>query len=122
MPKLRAALDRIRVGADSEPETLCRLALVDDGLPEPALQVRLDPDDPYSHPADLALPEFRLAIQYEGEHHFSAAQQARDARRDAAFEAAGWTVFHVNREDLREDFRALCARVHGYLKEHLRAA
>ncbi|GAA1124518.1 hypothetical protein GCM10009670_14890 [Citricoccus alkalitolerans] len=51
----RAALPRIRVGADSPTETLVRLTLVDAGLPEPELQVHATslPGDPY--PADLAI-------------------------------------------------------------------
>lgn len=120
--RLRAALAQIRVGSDSEPETLCRLALVAAGLPEPELQVRHTPDDPFADAADLGYPEVKLVIQYDGGHHFSAAQQARDARRDAAFEARGWTVFHVNREDLRDGFRALCERVRQFLAQRAVAA
>ena len=41
--KARAAVELIRIGADSAPETFLRLALVDAGLPEPELQVRLLP-------------------------------------------------------------------------------
>ncbi len=42
----KAALQMMRVGADSPPETKLRLALMEWGLPEPELQVRVDPEDP----------------------------------------------------------------------------
>lgn len=119
---LRRALPRIRVGSDSVAETLCRLALADAGLPAPELQFRLRPGDVYSPTADLAFPEFMLVLQYEGEHHFTPEQQARDQRRDAEFEAAGWTTFKVNKHDLREGFRSLIRRVWDVVRRSAAAA
>lgn len=49
----RAALAEVRVGADSPPETFLRLALIWAGLPEPELQVAVDPADPASPVVDL---------------------------------------------------------------------
>ncbi|URI28421.1 MULTISPECIES: hypothetical protein [Micrococcus] len=49
----RAALAEVRVGADSPPETFLRLALIRAGLPEPELQVAVDPADPASPVVDL---------------------------------------------------------------------
>ena len=66
--KARAAVELIRAGADSAPETFLRLALVDAGLPEPELQVRIVAGDPYSPPADLGYRARRIAIQYDGGH------------------------------------------------------
>ncbi|MDZ5076917.1 hypothetical protein [Nesterenkonia sp. HG001] len=107
----RLALHDVRVGADSPPETLLRLALVEAGLPEPELQVPANPDSPWSPRADLGYPEWRIAIQYEGKTHYDADQHRRDQRRDTIFRAAGWEVLHVNGEDLRTDFRAVVAAV-----------
>lgn len=42
--RARAAIERMRVGADSAPESLLRLAMEDAGLPEPQLQVPLRED------------------------------------------------------------------------------
>lgn len=58
-------------------------------------------------------------IQYEGEHHFSPEQQARDERRNAAFQMAGWTVILVNRVDLRENFTGAVQRVRMLLEGRL---
>ncbi|MEU2324397.1 hypothetical protein, partial [Micrococcus luteus] len=65
-PAAREALDSVRVGADSPPETRLRLALVAGGLPEPGLQAALEPEDPFSPVADVAYRHVRLALQYDG--------------------------------------------------------
>ncbi|HHW83930.1 MAG TPA: hypothetical protein GX743_09010 [Actinomycetales bacterium] len=114
--RLREAITLIRMGSDSRPETLCRLSLVRAGLPEPALQIPLDPTDPYSFTADLGYPDARLAIQYDGAHHFTEPGRVRIARRNAAFEADGWTVFCVDGADLREGFHSLVERVRPRLE------
>jgi hypothetical protein len=100
----REALDLVRVGADSPPETRTRLALVDAGLPEPELQVPAEPADPSSPKADLGLVRWKIALQYEGYHHRDARQQAADARRDAWFQTRGWLVIKITSEDLQDGF------------------
>ncbi|MDZ5078287.1 type IV toxin-antitoxin system AbiEi family antitoxin domain-containing protein [Nesterenkonia sp. HG001] len=107
--KGRAALELIRIGADSRPESFLRLALLDSGLPEPELQVRPRPGSPWS--GDLGYSELKIVIQYDGSGHFSAAEQAKDQRRDRAFEQDGWRIIHANAEDLRDGFRRIVARV-----------
>ncbi|NDK31101.1 endonuclease domain-containing protein [Nesterenkonia haasae] len=113
--RARQALQFVRVGADSPPETRLRLALMAAGLPEPQLQIPLDPRDPRSPVGDAGYRRQRLVMQYDGEHHFTPEQQARDQRRNAQFQAAGWTVLLANRVDLRERFRSLIARVETHL-------
>src|SRR3954447_12755560 len=61
--KARAAVDLIRLGADSAPETFLRLAMMDAGLPEPELQVQIVPGDSYSPAAHLGYRRQRIAIQ-----------------------------------------------------------
>lgn len=109
--KARLALDEMRVGADSFPETFLRLALMDARLPEPELQIRLDPDDRRSPAADLGYRRYRIAIQYEGVHHLTREQQSRDIRRDEAFRGAGWAYFKANADDLADGFEALVGRI-----------
>lgn len=112
----RQALPLVRAGADSPPETLLRLALVEAGLPEPQLQIRLDVDDPFSPVGDAGYRRQRVVLQYDGEHHFTPKQQARDQRRNAEFEADGWAVVIANREDLRESFVRITRRVRVLLE------
>ncbi len=109
--KARLAAELIRPGADSAPETFLRLALTAAGLPEPELQVRIVPGDPYSPAADLGYRTQRIAIQYDGGHHLTREQQSRDNRRDEMFNAAGWRYFKFNAEDLQGGFRAAVRRV-----------
>lgn len=107
----REALQLVRVGADSPPETRTRLAMVDAGLPEPQLQVPADLLDSYSPRADLGLVEWKIALQYEGAYHRDADQQAADARRDAWFQSRGWLVIKVTAADLHDGFRRVLALV-----------
>jgi len=115
--KARAAVELIRVGADSAPETFLRLALVDAGLPEPELQVRIVAGDPYSPSADLGYRARRIAIQYDGGHHLTREQQSRDNRRDACFHSAGWRYFKFNADDRANDFRRAAGLVRAALRE-----
>lgn len=109
--KARLALEEMRIGADSFPETFLRLAMLDARLPEPELQLRLDPDDPWSPSADLGYRRLKIAIQYDGAPHLTRDQQSRDNRRDEAFINAGWSYFKFNAIDLAEDFAGAIARI-----------
>ena len=109
--KARQALELIRPGSDSAPETFLRLALTAAGLPEPELQLRIAPGDPYSPAADLGYRGHKVAIQYDGGHHRTREQQSRDNRRDEWFNAAGWRYFKFNADDLADDFRGAVRRV-----------
>ncbi|MFP5311497.1 MAG: endonuclease domain-containing protein [Actinomycetes bacterium] len=115
--KARAAIELIRVGADSAPETFLRLALVDAGLPEPELQVRIVAGDPYSPAADLGYRSRRIAIQYDGGHHLTREQQSRDNHRDACFHSAGWHYLKFNADDLANDFRRAAGLVRAALRK-----
>lgn len=116
--RARQALDMMRVGADSAPESLLRLAMADAGLPEPDLQLALRAGDALSPTADLGYRHRRVAIQYDGEHHRLDAQVLSDRRRDKAFEAAGYTVLVLQKDDLADGFQ----RATGRIKRILRTA
>ena len=109
--KCRAALADMRVGADSVPETLLRLCLLAHGFPEPKLQIILRPSDRFSPSADMGYPAIKAAIQYDGGHHLAEDQRRRDARRDAAFRAAGWAVIIVTADDAKDDFARVRAKL-----------
>ncbi len=111
----REALESVRIGSDSPPETLLRLAIAEAGLPEPELQAPCVPGRPGTAVGDMGYRDARIIIQYEGEHHFSAEQQAHDQWRNAEFEAEGWVVILVNRVDLAESFRRVVLRLNRLL-------
>ena len=97
------------LGADSAPETLLRLAMLDAGLPEPELQLTLW-DGPMAPSADAGYRARRIALQYDGAHHLDEVQRHSDRRRDKAFEAAGWTVLiFTDRGSWRMVFRTRCS-------------
>ncbi|GAA1807900.1 hypothetical protein [Nesterenkonia flava] len=109
------ALAAVRIGSDSAKETRFRLAVVRAGLPEPQLQVPLNPADPRSRKADAGYPGSKIALQYDGSSHFTPEGARRDQRRDNEFAAAGWRVLRVNVEDDREDFRTAISHLGAML-------
>lgn len=115
--KARQALELMRVGADSGPESLMRLAMYDAGLPEPELQLKLW-DSPKSPSADAGYRDRRVALQYDGAHHLEESQRHSDRRRDKAFEAAGWQVLVFTDKDFADGFDAAMRRI----KQALRTA
>lgn len=102
--RAREALELMRVGSDSAPETLLRLAMLDAGLPEPELQLKLW-NGRGAPSADSGYRARRLALQYDGAHHLDEDQRRSDQRRDKAFRAAGWTVLVFTDVDVADDFQ-----------------
>jgi hypothetical protein len=49
---------------------------------------------------DLAWPDIRFAVEYDGQWHAARDQLTRDRRRLRDLTAAGWQIFHVTRDDL----------------------
>ncbi|MBO1269975.1 hypothetical protein J1902_18785 [Arthrobacter sp. PO-11] len=98
--KARLALESLRVGVDSPPETRLRLMLDDAGLPEflPDYPV----EDILGRPVwtDLGCPQYRTCLEYDGEHHLAPEQQAIDAYRDQRVSEAGWRQVKINRIDM----------------------
>jgi hypothetical protein len=110
--KLRAALLRIRPRVDSRPETRLRLLIVDTGMPEPATGYDVVERGQRLARVDLAYPELRIAMEYEGEHHLTDPRQwAHDIRRYERLEAAGWIVLRVTKDDLFLHPKTLVARI-----------
>lgn len=113
----RAAAAKVRLGVDSPQETRLRLRLVAAGLPEPAVDHSLD-DEFDGRPirwADLAYPEYKIVIQYEGDHHLSRRQLAADIARDEDWRNAGWTVVRLTATDLQAEGAYAAAKVRAVL-------
>lgn len=114
--RAREALELMRVGADSGPETLMRLAMIHAGLPEPELQLKLW-DSPKSPSADAGYRDRKTALQYDGAHHLDEMQRHSDIRRDKAFRAAGWQVLIFTDEDLADGFDQAAGKVKRALQQ-----
>lgn len=105
------ALPLIRVGADSAKESEFRLALRRAGLPEPELQIMLDPTEPRTRRGDMGYRRWKLVIQYDGASHYTARQHRSDQRRDNEWVADGWLTLTINIEDNRDGFVTAVAQV-----------
>ncbi len=109
--RAKSALADVRVGAESRMETLLRLLLIRSGLPEPRLNPALRVGDQTLHP-DLLYPQWRVVIEYEGDHHrIDERQWQHDIWRREVFEDAGWRQIRVTRHDVLKEPEALLARV-----------
>ena len=75
------------------------------GLPEPFLnyEVHEARHDGYVPVVDLAYPDFRVAIEYEGDHHRERPQFRRDIRRYERMQDCGWVVVRFTADDVPDD-------------------
>lgn len=101
---LRAAIARMRVGADSPKETELRLAFIAAGLPEPEVNVPLrGPDGITRHAPDFQWPDFAVCAEYDGMGHSEPEQIQRDIRRARRARAAGFLELRLFAGDLHQD-------------------
>jgi very-short-patch-repair endonuclease len=89
-------------------------------LPAPVPQYEVVQDGQWLARVDLAWPEARLIVEYEGEYHFDGLQIARDDVRLRRLVAAGWRVIRLSAADLR-DMDAVVRRIETELTSALSA-
>jgi hypothetical protein len=107
--RVKRAVPLVDPRAESPPESRVRVAFVLGGL-EPVPQYEIYEDGIFLGRVDLAWPEARLAVEYEGAHHFEGTQIIHDDARIQRLIAAGWRVIRLSAIDLR-DLDAVVARV-----------
>jgi hypothetical protein len=98
----RRALGLLSERAESYRESVLRVAIVLAGFPSPAVnhEVRNDRGD-FVARVDLAWPEQRVAVEYEGDQHRTdRAQWQRDLRRVEALQDLHWRVIRTSADDL----------------------
>lgn len=100
--------------AQSPPESVLRVRLVLAGLPPPVPQYAVQLSSGLALHPDLAWPEYRVAVEYDGHWHGDPDQLHLDRRRLNRLATEGWLVLHVTSRRLHHDFP-------GVLKE-IRAA
>lgn len=118
-PRLREALDCIRTGSASPPETHLRIALLAEGFPEPSLDV-----DVYSvrggliGASEIAYVREKVAFEYESEHHrVDRGQWNRDIQKYRDYREAGWDVIRVTSGLLYARRRKLMLQAHAALDQ-----
>ncbi len=88
---LRDAVALADCRSGSPMETRIRVAIHRYGLPPPWLQFPVGP-----FLLDLAYPEIRLAIEYDGRDHRTAERAVRDLRREAYVTRLGWDILRLD--------------------------
>jgi len=107
------AVELIRQGAESRPETLLRLAIVDGGLPEPLVNPDIfTPSGRFIGRGDLVYRRRRVIAEYDGEQHRKdTAQYEKDVQRLENFARNGWQVVRITGRAFFGDRRASVRRV-----------
>jgi len=99
--RARRAFELVDGRAESPPESWVRVACALAGLPAPVPQYEVVEGGTWLGRVDLAWPEARLIVEYEGSYHFDGLQLVRDDARIERLVAAGWRVIRVAAHDLR---------------------
>ena len=106
----------VRSGVDSPMESRLRLLLVLAGLPEPVINFEIiSGSGPIARP-DLAYPQARIAIEYDGGHHRTDPRQWRhDKARDRLIRDEDWQLLEVIANDLFRTPESILGWVHSRL-------
>ena len=109
----RAVAGLVRAGVESPYESRTRLLLVSAGLPEPLVNHPIRDDTGHvRRRIDLAYPEFKIAIEYDGRHHIEREGQWRsDIRRREELEADGWIFIVLTSRDIHRQPADTVSRV-----------
>lgn len=100
--RVREAIRQVDARSESPQETRLRLLIVRAGLPRPHVQYEIRDNGQFVARVDLAWPDMRVAVEYDGAHHADVMQMRRDRRRLNRLVHAGWTVIHATAQDLRD--------------------
>jgi hypothetical protein len=95
------ALDLARVDVESPMETRLRLAIVLGGLPEPVVQYDvLSPQGRFVARLDLAYPNKRVGLEYDGDHHRDRDTFRHDAVRLNRLRLLDWAILRFTADDV----------------------
>ncbi|MGW5705861.1 DUF559 domain-containing protein [Amycolatopsis japonica] len=100
-------LDLATGKADSPPESILRLIVVEAGFPVPEAQYEITTIEGRTlYVLDMAWPARRIALEYDG---FASHEERRDydSERDARMAGRGWITIRASAEDLRDPRRVL---------------
>ncbi|WP_347058240.1 DUF559 domain-containing protein [Blastococcus sp. HT6-30] len=99
--RARAVLPVADARSESPMESVLRWLVHDAGLPAPVLQHRVrDPGGGLLGRADLAWPDRKVLVEFDGDVHRDRDVFVADLRRQNRLVAAGWTVLRFTSADL----------------------
>lgn len=115
--RARKALGLVSSGVDSPMETRVRLLMLRAGLPVPETNVDVvDDSGAWLARPDLAYPELKIAIEYDGDHHRTDKRQwRRDRFRDERMRDAGWIVITLTADDVLRYPQRTVERIRAYV-------
>ncbi|GAA5028797.1 DUF559 domain-containing protein [Microbacterium fluvii] len=117
-PKLREAIEFIRVGSASPLETDVRLDAELAGLPEPELDVDIhDREGRRIGITELVYRQQKVVVEIEGDQHrVDENQWNRDIEKYNAYTAEGWEVVRLTREHIVGEHPTAVATVRAALR------
>jgi hypothetical protein len=104
---------------ESPPESILRLAFHHAGFPVPVPQFSVIINGFFVARVDFAWPQWRVAVEYDGQWHGDPRQLHRDRSRLRELNAAGSYVYPVTREDMH-DMPRLIAHIGALLDRRRR--
>jgi very-short-patch-repair endonuclease len=111
-----AALDLARLEVESPMETRLRLAIVFGGLPEPVVQYAVrTPQGRFVARLDLAYPEKRVGLEYDGDHHRDRETFRADAVRLNRLRLLDWSVLRFTADDVLRNPDRMLAQIRAAL-------
>ncbi|TBL29226.1 hypothetical protein EYA84_24775 [Verrucosispora sp. SN26_14.1] len=110
------AVDLAGAGAESPQESRTRVRLVLAGLPRPRTQWVVSDRGRFVARLDLAWPDYRVAVEYDGLWHADPEQLHSDRRRLNRLVGRDWIILHVTAKRLRADFEGFVAEVQAALR------
>lgn len=115
-----AVVELMDPAAESAPESRLRVRLILAGLPRPVAQFEIFRDGVFVARVDLGYPDLKIAVEYDGRWHASAAQLERDRRRLNRLLGADWIVFHVTADQMRRGLDELIDEIRAAIKARAR--
>lgn len=112
-----ALIDELEPKSESPMETRTRVVITAAGLPRPEAQwVVRTAGGRFLARLDLAYPDLKIAIEYDGAWHWK--QRRNDERRRAAVRALGWVVLVFDADDVYADPEGLARTVWAARRAH----
>jgi hypothetical protein len=112
--------------AESPMESRARLRVLDSRLPPPQVQWWvLDAAGHGKYRLDLAWPDVKVALEYDGVDHLDRPRQRLDLERRAWLAAAGWRVLWVTDLDIYRHYDRMLGRLDQFIvtsRDHAQTA
>lgn len=103
----RTALQLVKANVLSPKESKARLVLLRHGLPDAEVNCHVDRamfDSGKPMSLDIAWKHFKVAVEYDGDHHrIDKHQWRRDRKKRDRLRQLGWTIIVITADDIRDE-------------------